>query len=443
MAERFPSFRLRLALIAYRVLWWALLPFVLIYLWQRGRKDADYTRHLSERFGRYAPMSGNPPVWIHAVSLGEMRSAAPLARAFLERGEQVVLTHFTPTGRREAVKAFGPEIAAGRVRPVWVPFEYGFAWRRFFRTFRPRFGLVMEIEIWPAMIMECCKAHVPLFMCNAQYPSKSYARDTKGHALRAELMRGFAGALVKSDLQRDRFASVGVAPIAVTGETRFDQPIAPALLAAAPAARAALAGQRPVVALASVVEGEDATYLDAIEKTLAAYDKAGRLRPYFIYIPRAPERFNAVADLIATRGLTCVKRSEALSKDLTVTQSTPADMLLGDSMGEMYFYLSMADKVIVGGGFTPHGAHNIIEPLAVRKPVIVGPDIHTIEYPAVEAIAAGVCLHVQNPAELQATLAPGAGFQPSEDTIAAFFAAHSGATEKTLAAIPAMLATSR
>ena len=113
-------------------------------------------------------------------------------------------------------------------------------------------------------------------------------------------------------------------------------------------------------------------------------------------------------------------------------------------MGEMYFYLSLADRVIVGGGFTPHGAHNIIEPLAVKKPVIVGPDIHTIEYPAVEAIAAGVCLHVQTPAELEAALVPGAAFAPTDAQIAAFFAAHAGATERTLAAIPKLLAaTSR
>ena len=440
----FPSPRLRIALWAYRALWWIGLPVVLLYLRKRGRKDADYTRHLSERFGRYTPMAGDPPVWVHAVSLGEMRSAAPLVRAFLEGGAHVVLTNFTPAGRREAEKVFAPEIAAGTVRAVWVPFEFGFAWRRFFRAFRPFFGLVMEIEIWPAMIMECRKAGVPLFMCNAQYPSKSYARDRQGRGLRAEVMRGFAGALVKSNLQRDRFASVGVAPIAVTGETRFDQPIPPALLAAAAPARAALAADRPVVTLASVVEGEDDLYLGAIERSLGAHDAAGLPRPVFVYVPRAPERFDAVAGLLTARGLPFARRSAMLGADLAVTQAAPADILLGDSMGEMYFYLSLADRVIVGGGFTPHGAHNIIEPLAVKKPVIVGPEIHTIEYPAVEAIAAGVCLHVQTPAELEAALVPGAAFAPTDAQIAAFFAAHAGATERTLAAIPKLLAaTSR
>ncbi len=440
----FPSRRLRLALILYRALWWIGLPAVLLYLRKRGAKDADYTRDLSERFGRHAPMAGDPPVWIHAVSLGEMRSVEPLVRALLDRRERVVLTHFTPAGRREAHKAFAGEIAVGQVRSVWVPFELGFAWRHFFRAFRPRYGLVMEIEIWPVMLMQCRKAGVPLFMCNAQYPSKSFARDSNGMGLRAELMRGFSGALVKSDLQRDRFTSVGVAPIAVTGELRFDQPIPPALLAAASPARAALARDRPVVTLASVVEGEDALYLDAIARLLAAHDAAGQPRPLFVYVPRAPERFGAVAEMIAARGLSFQRRSVALTGDLAVTDVQPADILLGDSMGEMYFYLALADKVIVGGGFTPHGAHNVIEPLALGKPVIVGPEIHTIEYPAVEAIAAGVCLHVKDRVGLDAALAPNADFAPTEAQIAAFFDAHAGATERTLSAIPALLsATSR
>ena len=442
--RRFPSPRLRLALALYRALWWIGLPLVLLYLRKRGRADPDYARHLAERFGRHTPLRGGRPIWIHAVSLGEMRSAAPLVRAFLDRGETIILSHFTPAGRREAHKAFAAEMADGRVRSVWVPFELGFAWRRFLRALRPRCGLVMEIEIWPVMILECRKAGVPLFMCNAQYPSKSFARDTTRTGLRADLMRGFAGAFVKSDLQRDRFASVGVGPIAVTGETRFDQPIPPALLAAAPPARAALAGTRPVVTLASAVEGEDALYLDAIERALAAHEAAGRPRPFFVYVPRAPERFDTVADLIAARGLCALRRSAALGQDLTVTAATTgADILLGDSLGEMYFYLAMADRVIVGGGFTPQGAHNIIEPLAVRKPVIVGPEIWTIEYPALEAIAAGVCLHLQTQADLDAALAPDAAFVPSEDRIAAFVTAHSGATARTLAALAALLPATR
>ena len=117
MSGQFPSPKLRAALLAYRLLWWLGLPLVLAYLWRRARRDADYWRALGERFGRL-PAFAPGAVWIHAVSLGEMRSAAPLVRALLDRGERVVTTHFTPAGRRSAHALFAPEIAAGRMRPV-------------------------------------------------------------------------------------------------------------------------------------------------------------------------------------------------------------------------------------------------------------------------------------------------------------------------------------
>lgn len=425
--------RLWLFLRLWSLLWHLGLPFVLVYLWRRGRKDPVYSQHLAERFGRYRQHLPGA-VWVHAVSLGEVRSAVPLIRAFLDRGEHVVTTHFTPAGRREAERVFGPEIAAGKLAAVWVPFETAWAYAGFFRAFRPRAGLVMEIEIWPRMIFAARNAGVPLFMCNAQYPTKSMDRDRK-LKLRHKLMQGYAGAFVKSDLQARRFASVGVQNIAVTGELRFDQPIPPHLVAAA-AIRPQLSSDRPVITFASAVEGEDELYLDAIVAALAH-----PTRPFVVYVPRKPERFDEVAGLLAARGLRFLRRSQALDATLTLP-GPPAetDILLGDSLGEMYFYIALSDRVVTGGGFTPHGAHNIIEPLALKRPVIVGPEIHTIEYPAVEAIAAGVCLRVETPAALTAALTDWQG--PGDSAIQAFFAAHSGATQKTLAALDRAL-TSR
>lgn len=434
--------RLWLFLRLWSLLWYFGLPLVLVYLWRRAAKDPDYGHHLAERFGRYRQRLPGA-VWVHAVSLGEMRSAVPLIRALLDRGESVVCTHFTPAGRREATRVFAAEIAVGRLASVWVPFEFGWAYVGFFRAFRPRLGLVMEIEIWPRMIFSARNAGVPLYMCNAQYPTKSMDRDAK-FTLRHNVMRGFAGALVKSDLQAARFASVGVTNIHVTGELRFDQPIPPALVTAARALRPLLAGDRPVLTFASAVEGEDETYLDAITEALRHPS-----RPFIVYVPRKPERFDAVASLIAARGLRVIRRSQCLDQALA-PQSLPsppwrgegggrpaegADILLGDSLGEMYFYLALADRVVTGGGFTPHGAHNIIEPLALERPVIVGPAIHTIEYPAVEAIAAGVCLRVETAQALTEALTGWPGPDPA--AISAFFAAHAGATAKTLAVLDA------
>ena len=422
MANPFPSTKLRLGLIAYGLLWWLLLPVILIYLWLRGRRDPDYIRYLPERFGVYRKTLPGA-VWVHAVSLGEMRSATPLIRALLDRGETVITTHFTPAGRREATRAFGPEIAAGRVQVLWVPFEYGFAYRRFLRRFTPKYGLVMEIEIWPRMIMACRRHGTPLFLCNAQYPQKSYDKDAGG--MRAELLQGLAGGFVKSEDQRTRFAAAGMTNLHVTGELRFDQPIPQAHLDAAAVLRDTLCQGRPTYTLASVVEGEDALYIDMIRATPGAF---------FVYVPRAPERFDDVTALLQEAGLRVARRSDLLNADLMLNGPAPAfDVLLGDSLGEMYFYLGLCDRAITGGGFLPSGAHNIIEPLALRKPVIVGPHIWTIAYPAGEAIAAGVCIQVQTPEDLQAVVN-----NPPEVTaeqISRFYAEHAGGVTRTLAAI--------
>ncbi len=443
MTQHFPSVRMRVFLAGWSLLWTLGLPGVLIYLRRRARKDADYGRHMAERFGRHRkPLPG--AVWVHAVSLGEMRSAVPLVRALLARGDSVVTTHFTPAGRREAERVFAAEIAAGRMRAVWIPFELDWAYRGFFAAFRPVYGLSMEVEAWPRMIAASRTHGVPLFLCNAQYPSRSYARDTTKLGLRAELMAGFAGALVKSDLQAQRFATVGVTNVAVTGELRFDQPVPASQVAAGLAARDAIVpAGRPVVTLASVVAGEDALFLDVIRETLATHRLRDLAPPLFVYVPRAPERFDEVAGLIAAAGIAMARRSSLFDARLEALGPRPAiDLLLGDSLGEMYAYLAMADRVVVGGGFTPKGSHNISEPLALGKPVMVGPDIHTIEYPAVEAIAAGVCLQLLTADDLRVALSPDAAPDPSPEAIRAFVDQFSGAAEKTLQAIPRLL-TSR
>ena len=438
MADRFPPMRLRLALCGYSALWHILLPLILIYLWRRGRRDTLYSAHLAERFGTHRAF---PPgaYWVHAVSLGELRSAVPMIRALIDRGDRVVTTHFTPAGRREAERVFAADIAAGRLRVAWVPFEYGFAYTRFFSTFAPKCGLVMEVEIWPRMIMAARGAGVPLYMCNAQYPSKSYARDTQKTGLRAQVMRGFAGALVKSDLQAQRFASVGVPNIRVTGELRFDQPIPSDMLAAGGAARRWLVAEdRRVITITSAVQGEDDVYIATLLGLRAAHLAKGLPMPLVVYVPRKPERFDEVSVLLITAGLTVGKRSLLLDAKLAPLGNAPdIDVLLGDSLGEMYAYLAMADTVIVGGGFTPKGAHNIIEPLALRKPVLTGPQTWTIEFPFVEAQVAGVARSVPDGAALLAALGESSNADPA--AIEAFFTAHSGATQRTISALDADL----
>lgn len=424
-----PPLRLRLFLGIWRLAWLLLMPAILAYLWHRGRRDPLYRQRLGQRFGFHSPRD-DAHVWIHAVSIGELRSAVPLIRAFLERGEHVVTTHFTPAGLREAEKTFGPEIASGTLSAVYVPFDYGLAFRRFFRAFRPRLGLVMEVEFWPGMITAARRAGVPLYLCNGQYPVKSFERDRIRALSPALLVPGFAGVMVKSTLQAERFRALGQSRIAVTGEMRFEQPIPQAQIDAATHARPQLAGERPVVTLASIVEWEEELFIAAMSEALKTVSN----RPFFVFVPRAPERFDIVADKLSAAGLSFARRSQIFDETLRPAQTTAPDILLGDSLGEMYFYLALGDFAVSGGGFNPRGSHNIIEPLALGKPVIVGPETWTIEYPAVEAIAAGVARQISAEDLPSALSEP---HLPDRTRIDAFLAGHAGAVQKTLDALEA------
>lgn len=434
---RFPSIRMRLFLLFWGLLWVVALPVILLYIRKRARADATYGVDLGQRFGRHRHTLKDT-IWIHTVSIGEFRSAVPLIRAFLDEGETLVLTHFTPAARRDIHKVFPEQVASGRIVPVWVPFEYDLSYRAFFRAFRPRFGLVMEVEFWPRMIASARKHGVPLFLCNGQYPSKSFVRDK--HRLRGQLVRGFAGVMIKNDVQADRFRALGVPDkaICMTGEMRFDQPIAPALLQAADALRGHWPGSRPALTIASAVEGEDKLYLDAIALMREQAERAGQPMPCVVYVPRAPERFDQVAGMIQARGWQMARRSEALDDALNAKDLEEVDILLGDSLGEMYFYLALTDRAVVGGGFTPKGAHNVIEPLALQKPVFVGPEIWTIEYPALDAIKAGVLTQCADASALAQALAPSAPV-PTDTEMTAFFATHSGGVARTLKALPGLL----
>lgn len=435
---------LTLFMLAYRVLWTLLLPVVILYLWKRGRRDADYWADLRERFGVYRVPLPRDAIWVHAVSLGEIRSATALIQMLVARGDRVVITNFTPAGRREAKRQFATDIAAGRVAVVWVPFDMAWTYARFFRACTPRIGLTLEVEVWPMMIHAARRAGVPLFMCNGQYGTRPLTRDSRGLRIRQRVMRGLSGVFVKSQMQAARFETVGVGPITITGELRFDQPIPQALVDAAQAARSMFAHSGEVIAIASGVEGEEELFVSLITRVRAAAIAAGRDAPLFVYVPRAPERFDAVAEKIAAAGLNLQRRSLAFTPDLAVTQNLlPAEtaVILGDSLGEMFFYLGLSDRVIVGGGFTPAGAHNIIEPLSLRRPVVTGPHTWPIEYPFVEAEAAGVALSVPDCDAMAAYLAEPLGDMSAK--IDAFLQEHAGASAQTVQAIDKVISRAK
>jgi len=443
-----PPGKLRLLIALYELLWHLLLPLVGLFFWRRGQREPLYRQFWGERLGNTVTQL-HRPLWVHSASMGEMRGAAPLVRALLDAGYPVLLTTLTPAGRTAAQSLFAAAMAEGRAQVAYVPLELGWAVRRFIRQVRPRAALMTEIDTWPVLLATIRRQGVPLGMANAQYPKKSFERDPRWGGFRAGLFQAYQLVLCKSETHAQRFRAVGCPWVVVAGETRFDLPVSPQQLHAAQqlVQRWQLAtgvpGGRPVVCFASAIVGEDEPFLQAFAQVKAGLQQAGLAQPLAVYVPRSPQRFEAVAQLFEAAGLRVARRSRVLNADLALQDNTlidpSVDVLLGDSLGEMYFYLALSQVVVVGASFVPMGAHNVIEPLALKKPVMVGPSIWGIEYPGVEALAAGVLQQHMTLDSLSAALVrvltqPQA-YAAAVSGAEAFFHEHGGATAKHMAVL--------
>ena len=441
---------MRIAIALYQVLWVVLLPVYLIFLWHRGKREPLYRQFWSERWGIVRTPLNNP-IWVHSASMGEIRGAAPLVRALLAAGYPVLVTTLTPAGRVAAQQLLANDIAQGRAQVAYLPFELSGSVKRFIRHVQPRCAMMTEIDTWPVLLTTIRRMQVPLCMANAQYPQKSIERDLqRWGGFRAKLFPAYQLVMCKSETHAQRFRQVGCKHVEVVGETRFDLPVSTSQIAGAAhwVQQWQLGmGQRPVVAFASAITGEDEQFIHAMGLIQHGLAAAGHAKPLFVYVPRSPQRFDAVHDLLTHAGLKTLRRSQtfdaawALQGPVNIEET---DVLLGDSLGEMYFYLALSQAVVVGASFVPLGAHNVIEPLALKKPVMVGPSIWGIEYPGVEAMAAGVLQqHMDMPSLSQALVhlltAPGA-YDQAMAGAERFYAEHAGSTPKHMAVLVPWLA---
>ena len=437
---------MRLAIGVYQALWVVLLPVFLLFLWQRGKREPLYRQFWAERWG-IVPTRLKNPIWVHSASMGEIRGAAPLVRALLAAGYPVLVTTLTPAGRMAAQKLLETDITQGRAQVAYLPFELTSAVKRFIRHVQPRCAMMTEIDTWPVLLTTIRRHGVPLCMANAQYPKKSIERDLqRWGGFRAKLFPAYQLVMCKSETHAQRFRQVGCTRVEVVGETRFDLPVSTAQIAAAAQWvqhwQLDLA-QRPVIAFASAIVGEDEQFIDAMRLVHQGLAAAGKTKPLFVYVPRSPQRFDTVHDLLQSAGLQTLRRSQVFDATLQLknpeTNVRDVDVLLGDSLGEMYFYLALSQAVVVGASFVPLGAHNVIEPLALKKPVMVGHSIWGIEYPGVEALAAGVLQqHMDIPSLAKAMVhlltAPDAYAQAMAGA-EQFYAEHAGSTAKHMAVL--------
>jgi 3-deoxy-D-manno-octulosonic-acid transferase len=344
----------------YNLLVYLAAPFALLLQLWRGLREPSYREGLGERFG-FGPALTGPVIWIHAVSVGEVQAADPLVRRLLARHPRytVVLTTVTPTGAARA-----RQLLRDRVQLRYVPFDLPGSVRRFFDRVQPRLAMILETELWPNLYAECGRRRVPLVLASARLSPRSVGRyRLLVPVFRRALSYGIVIA-AQSEADAERFRSIGAAGARtqVTGNIKFDFQPPPDVEARGRQWRAQNAPGRPVWVAGSTHEGEEAMVLDAHRRVLARYPEA-----LLLLVPRHPQRFDAVHELLEKRGERYVSRSSG------VALPPGTAVMLGDTMGELMMFYAAADLALVGGSLVPIGGHNLLEPASLGRPVLTGP----------------------------------------------------------------------
>ncbi len=397
----------------YQLGWHVLLPHVLLRLWWRGRKDPGYRQSIAERFGFGLHLRPGA-IWIHAVSVGETRAAQPLIEAYLQEGKSILLTCMTPNGRRTVASIFAEAIAQGRLQQVYLPYDLCWSVERFLKVAKPEVGLFMETEAWPTIVFRAAEINLPAYLINARLSEHSARRVARfGNAGRA-LFQAFASILAQTELDAGRYRALGVKHCEVVGNLKFDVVLNPVLIKQGLAWHAHLEkNNRLMVCAASTREGEEAIILEAWQAVLQMYAKesasgsASTPQPLLCIVPRHPERFTEVAELIRAFGLAVLRRSEINLDAAGLEKVTDSGVivLLGDSMGEMPLYYSASELVVMGGSLMPLGGQNLIEACAAGCPVLLGEHTFNFQQASQDAIDCGAAIRVGNNGALVTTLA--------------------------------------
>jgi 3-deoxy-D-manno-octulosonic-acid transferase len=374
--------------IPYTLGLWLLLPYIFFHLLWRARKQPEYLQHVAERFGFYRTRSSKPVIWLHTVSVGETRAAASLVQRLRENypDHQLLLTHTTPTGRATSEQIYGDDVLR-----VYLPYDYPFAVRRFLKHFQPCVGILLETEIWFNLIHTCHTTSIPLLLLNARLSEKSAARYARYPNLVQSGLQELSAIAAQTGGDAARLTALGGRDVSVMGNLKFDIEPPLAMLELGAQLRTRFGKDRKVFLAASTREGEEALLLDTLEPT----DIPQLLT---VIVPRHPQRFDTVARLLTQRGI----RFQRRSANLPVAPDT--QVVLGDSMGEMFAYYAACDLAFIGGSLLPFGGQNLIEACLVGKPVIIGPHTYNFAQASQLAVESGAAVRVQDASDLVQTL---------------------------------------
>lgn len=378
--------------VLYSLLLYLATPAALAYLALRGIGDRAYLRRWRERFAFFRRPERPGGIWIHAASLGEVNAAEPLIRALADAwpDRDLYLTTFTPTGSARVRERFGDDVFH-----VYSPLDLPGSVRRFFNRLRPGLAVIMETEIWPNLYHEMARRGIPSLLANARISDHSFDRYRYFSRLAGPALAGVSRIGAQSETDADRLRTIGAPAdrLSVTGNLKFDIELPGGLQADGAAIRASWGDTRPVLVAGSTHEAEEAPLFDAFTRLLADLPDA-----LLVLVPRHPERFDRAARAAADAGLRTARRSGH--------QNCPAGVqcYVIDAMGELLRYYAACDVAFVGGSLEPVGGHNVLEPAALARPVVVGP--HTFNFADItrSLLDAGAAAQVADAGELAAVL---------------------------------------
>ena len=425
----------------YRLALLLVLPVIPLRLLWRGLRERGYWQHWEERFACCLVPSPQPSpspkgrggLWIHAVSVGETRAAAPLIAALRARhpGMPVLLTCMTVTGRATAQQLYGDF-----AQVAYLPYDYGWLMRRFLARWQPRVGVLMETELWPNLIREAARIQLPLVLANARLSERSARGYSRLAALTRDSLARIQVVAAQTEADAQRLRQLGAHHVAVTGSLKFDIDAPAAQLQMGHQWREVWGATRPVLLAASTRDGEEALIVSAF----AAHAPADVL---LVLVPRHPQRCDSVAKLIHAAGLKWVRRSE-LGADLL---SADVRVILGDSLGELYAYYAACDVAFVGGSLLPLGGQNLIEAASVGRPILVGPHTFNFAEAVMLAIEMGAARRVKDAEELMTVgvhlLTDNATREAMGHAGRAFAARYRGATARLVTLIEPLLSSGR
>jgi len=365
-----------------------LLPYAIGGLIWRGLRYPAYWRRWPERFGFARPIAGRV-VWIHAVSVGEVRSAAPLIQAIADRlpRHRILVTTMTPTGAEQVRALFG-----GSVLHSYLPYDTPDAVARFLDRVRPELAIVAETEFWPNLFRACARRRIPLHIVNARLSAASFRGYLRIGRMVPMMFAAAEQICAQSSIDAQRLRNLGVDDrvLTVTGNLKFDTRVPAAIIEDGRALRAQWGVARPVLIAASTHRGEEAQVLDAFAEL------SNRFRDLLLVIvPRHPERFSSVVSLCRRRRLATVRRSELVGQ-----LADDVEVVVGDTMGELHKFYAASDIAFVGGSLIPRGGQNPLEACMVGVPVIFGPHMFHFEEISALTLERGAARQVRDRRQL-------------------------------------------